>query len=540
MPFPFVYVCDLLDKLESICVREVPLLRKDRVAQTKETLVYWFVTHRWRINAQDTHSKAVLMILKPERQTDREYGVEKYLEQILARIFKMPTPMYEKLRRWRDDAHNHGDLGSRLCQIMQEMNITPSSATASKISVEEIDQSLLRIAIFNDGSSLAVKSLKESNEKLPDRIDILEALYTQLQPREAKWLTRIILKNYGPVTLPDKFPLPGNVTHLPNSLLATFQFPPEPPTPERRTGTRVKKGIGLKGLAHPLPTPPTSSPILPNPEPVQVVNKPAPRYRIGWDPQSSTLSAPVKLTAPPVPATSSPLPEASAPNAPRTTHKLVSPPPSSLLAASCINAALAQVNGRPKRSALGQISSNIPSGSQSQQSQTRSQDKNIPNSSNSQCSHSRSRHKSTTASPVVFSNGKCLLTQKRCQLSSALFILSPSLDSNPYLLTKLIPYHGAHHITSLSSLSHPTVPRRTKSGRRVKKFILVDITRPEQTLHFCKQAEKAVRKLGWKTKNGHPEHIPIFDWRILESFAKLDRGIELGFDPVRKHFQGTI
>src|SRR4051812_38979251 len=117
MPFPFVYVCDLLDKLESICVREVPLLRKDRVAQTKETLVYWFVTHRWRINAQDTNSKAVLMILKPERQTDREYGVEKYLEQILARIFKMPTPVYEKLRRWRDDAHNHGDLGSRLCQI---------------------------------------------------------------------------------------------------------------------------------------------------------------------------------------------------------------------------------------------------------------------------------------------------------------------------------------------------------------------------------------------------------------------------------------
>ncbi|KAG4438320.1 hypothetical protein IFR05_006207 [Cadophora sp. M221] len=497
------------------------------------------------------------MILKPERQTDRQYGVEEYLEQILARIFKMPTLMYEKLKKWRDDARSHGDLGLRLCQIMQEMNIvgdptskskfetnslilTPSNATASKISVEEIDQSLLRIAIFNDGSSLAVKSLKEQNENPPDRIEVLEKLYMQLQPREAKWLTRIILKNYGPVTLPDSFPLPGNVTHLPNSLSATFLFPPEPPTPERRTGTRVKKGIGLKVSAHLLPTPPTSSPILPTPETTEVVPNPAPRYRIGWDPQSSTLSAPVKVIAPLTPTKSSPLQNSSAPKARQKIQTLASPPTCSLPVISSIKPAPSQINPVPKRNALGQISSNIPSGSQSQQSQSRSQEKNPKVPSSSHHSQSRQHPKPTTASPVVFSTGKCLLTQKRCQFSSALFIISPCLLSNPYLLTKLIPYHGAHHLTSLTSLSHPTVPRRTKSGRRVKKFILVDITRPDQTVQFCKQAERAVKRLGWKSRSGYQEHIPIFDWRVLESFAKLDRGVELGFDPVRKHFQGTI
>ncbi|KAH9219351.1 hypothetical protein DL95DRAFT_443454 [Leptodontidium sp. 2 PMI_412] len=537
MPFPFVYVCDLLDKIEGICVREVPLLQRDRVSQTKDSLISWFITHRWRINAQDTNSKSVLMILKPERQTDREYGVEEYLEQILARIFKMPTPMYEKLKQRRDEAHNNGDLGLRLCQIMREMNITPYSATASKISVEEIDQSLLRIAIFNDGSSLAVKSLKEQNENPPDRIEVLEKLYTRLQPREAKWLTRIIIKNYGPVTLPDSFPLPGNVTDLPNSLSATFQFPPEPPTPERRTGTRVKKGIMRKYSARLSLTPPTSSPILPPPE---VAPKPASRYRIGWDPQSSTLSAPVKVIAPLTPATFSPIQTSSAPKAGQTFQKVASPPTSSLPATSRIHPAPPQTNALPKRNALGQISSNIPSGSQSQQSQPRSQEKNSTASSSGRNSQSRLHPKPTTASPVSFSAGKCLLTQKRCQFSSALFILSPCLLSNPYLLTKLIPYHGAHHLKNLTSLSHPTVPRRSKSGRRVKKFILVDITRPDQTVQFCKQAERSVRKLGWKNKNGNPEHIPIFDWRVLESFAKLDRGVELEFDPVRKHFQGTI
>lgn len=132
MPFPFVYVCDLLDKLEGICVREVLLLRKDRVAQTKSSILSWFTTHRWRINAQDTHSMALLMMLKPERHTDREYGLEEYFEQILARIFKMPTPMYEKLRQWRDEAHNHGDFGSRLCQVMQDMRVV--SETMSQVN----------------------------------------------------------------------------------------------------------------------------------------------------------------------------------------------------------------------------------------------------------------------------------------------------------------------------------------------------------------------------------------------------------------------
>lgn len=139
MPFPFVYVCDLLDKIEGICVREVPLLQRDRVSQTKDSLISWFITHRWRINAQDTNSKSVLMILKPERQTDREYGVEEYLEQILARIFKMPTPMYEKLKQRRDEAHNNGDLGLRLCQIMREMNIVSEAMTNVKTRDGKLD-----------------------------------------------------------------------------------------------------------------------------------------------------------------------------------------------------------------------------------------------------------------------------------------------------------------------------------------------------------------------------------------------------------------
>ncbi|CZS97021.1 uncharacterized protein RAG0_06121 [Rhynchosporium agropyri] len=545
MPFPFVYICDLLDKIEGICVRDVPLLRKDRVSRTKDSLISWFMTHRWRINAQDTDSSAVLMMLKPEKQTDREYGLEEHLEQVLARIFKMPTPMYEKMMRWKEEAHNHGDLGLRLCQILQEMKATPSSATASKISAEEIDQSLLRIAIFNDRSSLAVRSLMQPEEKHPDGIDVLENLYTQLQPREAKWLTRIILKDHGPATLPDSFPLPGNVSHLPSSIPATFSFPLEPPAPTRRIGTRVRKGIGSNNLAHPLPTPPTSSPLLP--DAVEEVKKFPPRIRIGWDPRSSNLSASVIATASSAPPSSSPLPATLPSMSEQHLPKLLSPTTSSPPIGPALNSIPAQLNAPRKRSALGQISSNIPSGSQSQQSQSRSQEKHCNTSSSiasiQHNAQARSQlRRAPPPPPTIFSTGKCLLTShpKRCQFSSALLILSPNLLSNLYILKTLIPHHGAHHLTSLASLSHPSVPRRTKSGRRIKKFILVDITYPEQTLTFCKQAEKTVWALGWKSRNGNQERIPIFDWRVLESALKVDRGMVLGFDFVGKHFQGTI
>lgn len=398
--------------------------------------------------------------------------------------------------------------------------------------------------MFNPGSSCAVQSLKEQHEAPPDRIEVLEELYLRLQPREAKWLTRIILKNFGPVTLPGGFPVPGNVTHLPNSLPVMLNFPTEPPTPKRRSRTRVKRGVGSNKPDQPLPTPPTSSPNLPRPETAAVAEKVAPRYRIGWDPESSTLSASVKVTAPTA------FPESS--SLPASTPRLASPPTSSSCAVSI------PAKSRPTRKALGQISTNVPSGgSQSQQSQPRSQEKNNPArqtaaSSNHQHSPINVSSQHTPKSPVVFSTGKCRATRSsttahnRCQFSSSLLILSPCLQSNPRLLNTLIPSHGAHYLTSLSQLSHPTVPRRTKSGRRIRKFILVDITRPEKAVRFCQEVERAAGELvqggvrGWRTKGGRKERIPIFDWRVLESAAKWERGESLEYDVLAKHFQGVV
>ena len=45
---------------------------------------------------------------------------------------------------------------------------------------------------------------------------------------------------------------------------------------------------------------------------------------------------------------------------------------------------------------------------------------------------------------------------------------------------------------------------------------------------------------GWRTKGGRKERIPIFDWRVLESAAKWERGHTLEYDVLAKHFQGVV
>lgn len=128
MTFPFVYVCDLLDDLERTHVREVPLLRKDRDERTRERICAWLQQHRRRLNSlTPLDSAAVLSMLWPEKQVDREYDLAEHMEQILARIFCLPSARFGELQRWRDDAHNHGDLGKRLGLIMDDMQIVSHS-----------------------------------------------------------------------------------------------------------------------------------------------------------------------------------------------------------------------------------------------------------------------------------------------------------------------------------------------------------------------------------------------------------------------------
>jgi hypothetical protein len=102
MPFLFVYVCDLLDKLERPRLRDVPLLPAHLDSYTKKTAIEWFQHHKNNLNAFGTNTGAVISMLRPENTADREYGIDaETLELLIARTLKLSRQAYAKLQRWQ-------------------------------------------------------------------------------------------------------------------------------------------------------------------------------------------------------------------------------------------------------------------------------------------------------------------------------------------------------------------------------------------------------------------------------------------------------
>jgi hypothetical protein len=127
---------------------------------------------------------------------------------------------------------------------------TPGQANA--VTVEDIDQSLLQIAAFDKRSSPAVQSLA-SSWKYPDGIELLGNIYRKLQAREAKWLTRLVLKSYAPIQFPENLEPGPQHSYLPNCVQLNIKFPSSAPAPVRRDGTRLIIGVGPKDPVIPAP-----------------------------------------------------------------------------------------------------------------------------------------------------------------------------------------------------------------------------------------------------------------------------------------------
>lgn len=77
-----------------------------------------------------------------------------------------------------------------------------SPARGDEVSVGEVDRILTKIAAKNRFSSPDVQREKlDMNSQ--DPVLQLSGIYTRLKAKEAKWLTRLILKNYSPVIIPE-------------------------------------------------------------------------------------------------------------------------------------------------------------------------------------------------------------------------------------------------------------------------------------------------------------------------------------------------
>jgi hypothetical protein len=118
MPFPFVYLCDLLDDLERPHLRQVPLLAHHSRSHAKDTIVRWLKTHRYKLDDFNTDGRAVISMLRPEIQTERQYQLDSgRLELVIARTLQLSKEQYADLRKWQTEPLR-GDLGTCVSRVL--------------------------------------------------------------------------------------------------------------------------------------------------------------------------------------------------------------------------------------------------------------------------------------------------------------------------------------------------------------------------------------------------------------------------------------
>ncbi|KAL1841446.1 hypothetical protein VTJ49DRAFT_7061 [Mycothermus thermophilus] len=193
MPFPFAYVCDLLERLDQNRTARSGLRSNANIVRD------WFQGHQASLLRQDNLSGPLLSVLLPEKRTDRVYCLrEKRLQTIIGRALGLGRSRLSELSRWTNpDARV--DLADCVELVLKETP-NPVSPSQRPVTVEEIDELLHAIAATCRFSSPAVR--RSAPERSSAQHDLsLGSLYQRVSARDAKWLTRLILKNYEPVFL---------------------------------------------------------------------------------------------------------------------------------------------------------------------------------------------------------------------------------------------------------------------------------------------------------------------------------------------------
>ncbi|KAF7945306.1 hypothetical protein EAE96_010083 [Botrytis aclada] len=502
---PFYKVCKLLDELEGLICRFPPLLPKTLKEKVSDAWIRWFKLHRDTLDAMHKDDPSVLFTLKPEVLDDRDYDVHKVtFERFLARYFHMTVEQRATFKKFeegdgtlvpvwnpkagRDDLVRN-DIGYRVQCIMKHIGRDANQETVfghTKVTVQEVEDTLITIAAQNEGSSATIRSLADPNDR--DTWDRLGQIYSRLQSSQGKWLTRIIHKDFG-FQVPVDILVTAFHTSFPRDLEVKAKFDVKNLVPIRRQG---ETGIIMPSAIQP---------------------------RRSFTKDQGTQTMPVPSVARPI-----------------RSPQLISPPSTR--------------RSRPLVLSDSSVSSlNIMQSRPQQISPIESENIEVPQKTPTGLTHRsrrmsleqlRSLQKSKSPDPLtktIFTGtGQCKQIMN-CAFHNAIFILSPCISSHLWLID-LLQFHGATYITSLLPLTRKVLPKRCpKTGKRVRKIALVEHGRIDQTIAFMKQ----IGALQLTRSNGKRDWIETCDWRLLEKIDALEKGNEnVKVDIWERHRLGTV
>ena len=215
MPLLFSRLCDLFADLEALHKRQVSSPAAAVQHESNNRVRQWCKSLSLSIDSTDIDLVAILSALFPKRRTDRVYGIQPpSLSRKLKRILGLGNGRHQVLDRWQEAGR--GDLGDCVERVQQQAEF-PLQPRSRQVTIEEIDNVLASIAAGYRYSAPKVRAVATGTFR-PNDDELLMSLFRRTQSREAKWLTRMILKDYGPVTISERLVFECIHNHLPIAL----------------------------------------------------------------------------------------------------------------------------------------------------------------------------------------------------------------------------------------------------------------------------------------------------------------------------------
>lgn len=189
----FSDVCALLSTLEKLALCDRLDLPAGRYQRQKRAVCEWFTKHEVTVQESSTLIVALLSALLPAKRTDRVYNTQRpRLVSLLKRWLSLGVERQKTLEQWR--MPGRGDLGECVERVMRQTD-DPPTLRKCKVNLEEVDAALANLASRNRFSGPKVKEREHDGVIQAS----FESIYRRLHSSEAKWLTRMILKDFSHV-----------------------------------------------------------------------------------------------------------------------------------------------------------------------------------------------------------------------------------------------------------------------------------------------------------------------------------------------------
>lgn len=209
----------MLQDHEDIELHDPPIIfPADKKARGTSAIDRWFRSNRNAIQQLNADSTvALLSTLLPERRTDRVYGIQApKLCHTLCRCLGLRAARAKDLQAYTQPGR--GNLGTCLERVF----VLGGAQGFPAVSLDEVDdlmQFLAGVSRFSDPS--IPRQPPGSSEARNARI---ANLLMRMSPLEAKWLIRLILKDFTPVRLDENLVLNGYHFMLPGILRFQNRF----------------------------------------------------------------------------------------------------------------------------------------------------------------------------------------------------------------------------------------------------------------------------------------------------------------------------